>query len=95
MPPRYRPTNEPPEPMRRGERDLTTMTGAELLAQELDEWWHSRGYPQVKHRVESLRVSKLRAHGKTSISTRLDKQTSIWCVRSNLVGGLPPPPEMT
>jgi hypothetical protein len=57
-----------------------------MLARELDHWWHSRGYTQVKHWVELTHVAKLRRHRSDIIGT----DSLVWCVRSNLVNGLPP-----
>ena len=45
------------------------------FAAELDEWWHKKGYPTVRHTVEPINV---RGRG------------NICIVRSNLVRGLPP-----
>jgi hypothetical protein len=72
---RVRPLPDDQEP-----RTLTSRAGAERLARELTEWWHARGFPQVVHWVESSRGSR---SSDTSHSTT-------WCVRSNLVNGLPP-----
>lgn len=60
--------------------DLLRLEGAAKLAQRLDDWWHSRGFPQVKHTV----VSGYRT-GKGSASREY-----VMMVRSNLVNGLPP-----
>src|SRR5690242_8774639 len=68
-------------------RDLSSEHGALTLARELDAWWHQRGYPQVKHTVE-------RALARRPNSAKPDAEAtmSLWVVRSNLVGGLPPKP---
>lgn len=61
------------------QRDLCGREGALQLAAELDEWWHARGYPQVRHWIESRRIPTQGTHNMT------------WCVRSNLINGVPPP----
>jgi hypothetical protein len=65
----------------RVERDLATQAGAQMLAHELDHWWHTRGYTQVKHWVELTHIAQPRRHRSDDL---------VWCVRSNLVNGLPP-----
>ena len=32
--------------------------GAEMLALKLDQWWHSRGYTQVRHWIEVAPVTE-------------------------------------
>jgi hypothetical protein len=59
-------------------RNLTAREGAVQLAAELDDWWHSRGFLHVHHWIESKRIPTQGTHNMT------------WCVRSNLVGGMPP-----
>lgn len=62
-------------------RNLTSYEGARELACELDDWWHSRGYTRVTHWV---------VEAKSSVRRGSNGPTTIWCVRSNLIGGLPP-----
>jgi hypothetical protein len=57
-------------------RELSSQLGAHALARELEAWWHSRGYPQVKAWVhEGVFVS--------------DKG-NIYSVKMNLIRGMPP-----
>jgi hypothetical protein len=48
-----------------------------MLAAEIEEFWHERGYPQAHAWVEAGPV--------------IHKTTHIYSVRTNLVNGLPPP----
>jgi hypothetical protein len=65
-------------------RDLISREGAEILAYELNAYWRQRGYTEAQHWIEPLRAGNWHGTG--------TKQTPIWCVRSNLIGGLPPKP---
>lgn len=60
--------------------DYCSRKGAEALAAKLDAYWHDQGYPQVAHWIEQV------------ISKR-GGRLKCWCVRSNLIHGLPPPPD--
>jgi hypothetical protein len=78
---RYRPGLDlvpvrPADP--RSLRDLTSRDGAEANARELDAWWHSRGFLQVRHWAEITGDEGPNAHQR------------VWGVRSNLINGLPP-----
>jgi hypothetical protein len=68
------------------DRDLSSEEGARLLAYELDQWWHARGFTQVQHWIEHRFYQPKRsgAEGKD--------RAGIWAVKSNLVNGLPPRP---
>jgi hypothetical protein len=61
--------------------DLLTYAGAEELRQRLDEYWRERGYNGVRHWIVTARV-------------RSDKEEHhhhlYYCIRSNLIAGLPP-----
>jgi hypothetical protein len=74
------------EPTPRDTRNLLDRDGAQRLAAELDQWWHSRGYPGVKHWAEWTTLA--RRSGKRS--GNLEKSTGIWVIRSNLARGMPP-----
>jgi hypothetical protein len=63
--------------------NLSSEEGARLLAYELNEWWHARGFPQVQHWIEHRLYQP--KHGKES-----KERAGIWTVKSNLVNGLPP-----
>ena len=56
--------------------DNLTQDGAEVVAEQLDAYWHSLGYASSKHWTEQ-------AHAGPCVT---------WVVRSNLRDGLPPPP---
>jgi hypothetical protein len=84
----YDPTREleAVPPAREVTRDHCSRIGAERLARELDEWWHSRGHPHVRHIVTlAQRVPKKSQQGSDE-----EPSGKVWVVRSNLVGGLPP-----
>jgi hypothetical protein len=66
-------------------RDLISREGAEILAYELSAYWHQRGHTEVKHWIVPLRAGNWHSTG-----TGEAKQAPIWCVRGNLIGGLPP-----
>jgi hypothetical protein len=68
---------EAPPP--RIKRDVSTRIGAEELAAEIEELWHQRGYPQVRAWVEAKPV--------------FSQFGAVYTVRTNLIGGLPPPAE--
>jgi hypothetical protein len=74
------------EPTPRDSRDLLDRDGAQRLAEQLDAWWHQRGYPNVRHTVEWIglgrHAGKRRGH--------VEKSSGVWTVRSNLTNGLPP-----
>jgi hypothetical protein len=86
--PAYRPDRDsvPSGSAPRACRNLTSRDGAELLAAELDAWWHDRGYPNARHTVEWIglgrHAGKRRGH--------IERATGAWVVRSNLVNGMPP-----
>ena len=63
-------------------RNLTSYEGASELALELDDWWHSRGYPQVRHTVVTVKQRVVERDD--------DHGAHVFCVRSNLVRVLPP-----
>lgn len=54
---------------------MTTKEGASRLALDLSLWWRKQGYSNVKFRIELDNAEGWRAG---------------YCVRSNLVNGLPP-----
>jgi hypothetical protein len=86
----YRPTHDivPSRASHGKGLDLVTREGAEHMVRELDEWWHSRGFPQVKHWADyatARRVHTRKKDGKT-----VEEDHRFWAVRSNLVNGLPP-----
>jgi hypothetical protein len=58
-------------------RELSSERGAKALALEIEAWWHSRGYPQVKAWVPS---------GPMLVSSK----GNIWSVKTNLILGMPP-----
>jgi hypothetical protein len=60
--------------------DYTCRQGAEAIAAEVRSYWTSQGYLGVQTWVEG----KHRKHGGAS------HRDIVWCVRSNLVNGLPP-----
>lgn len=64
-------------------RDLISEEGAETLARELNDYWRQRGHTEVQFWIEPMRRGNWHSTGTT-------KQAPVWCVRSNLVGGLPP-----
>jgi hypothetical protein len=66
-------------------RDLISREGAEMLARELNDFWRQRGHTEVQHWIEPLRAGNWHSTG-----TGEAKQAPIWCVRGNLVRGLPP-----
>jgi hypothetical protein len=72
----YRPARDlvPIVPSGPEPRDAISEHGANRVARELDAWWHARGFSQVQHWV-------VIANAKTG---------HLWCVRTNLVNGLPP-----
>jgi len=57
-------------------RELSSQLGAHALAREIEEWWHKRGYPQVKAWVAD----------KAFVSAK----GNIYSVKTNLVRGMPP-----
>ena len=63
--------------------NLCSREGAEQLARDLDAWWHSRGCTTVKHWTEKATLKKDRS--------AKNSPTEGWVVRSNLIGGMPPP----
>ena len=64
-------------------RDLISQEGAETLARELNDYWRQRGYAEAQHWIEPMRAGNWHRTGET-------RQAPIWCVRSNLIRGLPP-----
>jgi hypothetical protein len=77
---------------RRAARELSTREGAEQLARQLNEYWRGAGYPLAEHWIESRRVAALRKKNMRVPLGQLpgDESATLWCVRSNLVNGLPP-----
>lgn len=73
-------------------RELNSKTGAAQLAAELNHWWHSRGYPEVQHWIESFRAASHRRAGRIDTIETDHDDRRLWCVKSNLVNGLPPKP---
>jgi hypothetical protein len=59
--------------------DTLTFDGANDLARKIREYWSGRG---VKVWVSEM-----------SVSERVQHETRIWCVRSNLLNGLPVEPQ--
>jgi hypothetical protein len=84
----YRPARDisPVVPPPRVMRDLSTYDGAEALCQELNAWWHSRGFTAVRHWAEWRAFA--RTNGKRS--DQLGRSSGTWIVRSNLVNAMPP-----
>ena len=74
----YRPEKHTtrPLPASRIPRELSSERGAKALAQEIEAWWHSRGYTQVQAWVD----------GRAFVSTG----GNVYTVRTNLVRGMPP-----
>lgn len=58
-------------------RELSSQIGAHALAKEIEAWWHSRGYPQVKAWVSDKAVL-------------VSSKGNIYPVQTNLVRGMPP-----
>jgi hypothetical protein len=54
--------------------DYCDREGAIQLANEITAYWHDRGHNQVEVQVIPL----------------IDPRGSYWCIRSNLLRGLPP-----
>lgn len=69
-------------------RDLISKEGAETLARELTEYWHKQGFSQVQHWVRPMRTGNYRQ----VLAPEERGNDGIWCVRGNLVRGLPPKP---
>ena len=84
----YRPDRDsvPSVSAPRASRNLTTRDGAEALAAELDDWWHSRGCLSVKHWAEWIGFARLPGKRLGNI----EKSSGTWVVKSNLHNGLPP-----
>jgi len=57
-------------------RELSSQIGAHALAKEIEAWWHSRGYPQVKAWVSDKIFTSAKGN--------------IYGVKTNLVRGMPP-----
>jgi hypothetical protein len=57
-------------------RELSSQIGAHALAKEIEAWWHTRGYPQVKAWV--------------SDAPHVSSKGNIYAVKTNLVRGMPP-----
>jgi hypothetical protein len=74
----YRPDRHttPVHPPSQLTRELCSHKGAERLAAEIEEWWHRRGYPQVKAWVD----------GTAFVSDK----GNVYTVRTNLIRGMPP-----
>lgn len=65
-------------------RDLSSERGATALARELDAWWHTRGFPQVHHWIErAADFTEAKSGDRNGVPC-------VWCVKSNLINGLPP-----
>jgi hypothetical protein len=60
--------------------DHCTRPRALRHTEALDRWWHARGHTSVRQWVEPYLVRNT------------NRGDTIWMVRSNLVGGLPPKP---
>lgn len=58
-------------------RDLTSRTGAEMLAAEIEAWWAKRDYRQVRAWVDEHSINGDHGH-------------AVYSVRTNLIGGMPP-----
>ena len=89
-PTRYRPDRdivacEPADA--KADRDHLSQAGADALARKLDDWWHTRGYPQVRHWAERATMADGPPRLKTKNGTTA---AGLWVVRSNLVSGMPP-----
>jgi len=75
----YRPEKHTtrPIPVEGIPRELSSERGAKALALEIEAWWHSRGYPQVRAWVPM---------GPPLVSAK----GNIFSVKTNLVRGMPP-----
>jgi hypothetical protein len=58
--------------------DSLSYAGAESLAQKLRQYWLGRGYA-IKTYIEAIETRAVN-----------EQATKVFCVRSNLVNGLPP-----
>jgi hypothetical protein len=68
-------------PMRRFFPDHTTAENSAKLARKIERFWHDQGYTQVHAWTEKVKL----LHGEIR-----DSVSAIYCVRSNLIRGLPP-----
>jgi hypothetical protein len=84
----YRPAHDivPSVPAPHATRYLATRVGAETMARDLDAWWGTRGYTNVRRRVEWLAL----AHTSGKRSDQLGRSPGAWVIRSNLINAIPP-----
>jgi len=62
-------------------RDSTSKTGAEQNAEDIRNFWHSRGHHGVRVWIEPVQIKS---------NGRGNGGGQIWVVRTNLVRGMPP-----
>lgn len=62
--------------------DTTSREGAQRNADDIIDFWHSRGYHKVSAWVEPVQLRS---------NDRGNGGGQIWVVRTNLVRGMPPP----
>ena len=62
--------------------DYNCRKGAEAIAAAVRGYWTSQGFTQVQTWVE--------LKSKRKCETTSERGDPVWCVRSNLVNGLPP-----
>ena len=65
--------------------DYLSAAGAQFLAEKIKAYWHEQGCLNVRTWIVTSK--NLAAEDNPG-----DKPVSTWCVRSNLVNGLPPSP---
>jgi hypothetical protein len=90
---------QPPRQRGRGrhKRDPNTEDGARALAEQLTDWWHTRGYTTAQFWTERARYGRNSGptlappyRGWPDDDPRHSADHGLWVVRSNLVNGLPP-----
>ena len=57
-----------------------TRTGAQKLAKRIERYWRNKGFGQVKVEIEMM----------GEIIPEVEGVEPLYCVRSNLVNGMPP-----
>jgi hypothetical protein len=75
--------------------DSLSKRGAAFMAAQLDAWWHATGALHVRHWIEPNGTDRTSAGATSKGSDGDDDGHTVWAVRSNLVRGNPPPPELT
>ena len=71
-------------------RDLMSRDGAQALAAELNEYWRKEGFPKAEFWVVSALSEKRRGGARPDAGEASERVGLMFCVRSNLVNGLPP-----